>query len=76
MGSVPKHLTRSFRSLVNSSEVLRKYGFAGVLVVAGRGLSHKDHVEILTVESTYSDQLIELIVDAEKRALRRRFFAS
>lgn len=73
-----KRLTRRERRVLDviegSSKVIERYGFAGLLTLVGRRLNTKDAWEILSKESKPSDRLIELIIEAEKRALMRRFW--
>lgn len=57
-----------------SSKVLERYGFTGLLVMAGKRLTFNDVWSILSEESKVSDRLIELIIDAEKKALMRSFW--
>jgi ATP-dependent Lhr-like helicase len=57
-----------------SSRILELYGFTGLLVMASKKLSFKDVWSILSEESKPSDRLIELIIDAEKKALMKSFW--
>ncbi|MEM2428297.1 MAG: hypothetical protein QXD52_03540, partial [Candidatus Bathyarchaeia archaeon] len=57
-----------------SSRVLERYGFTGLVVMAGKRLSVDDIWRILSEESKLSDRLIELIIDAEKKALMKSFW--
>ncbi|MBS7612206.1 ATP-dependent helicase, partial [Candidatus Bathyarchaeota archaeon] len=57
-----------------SSRVLELYGFTGLLVIAGKRLSINDVWNILSEESKPSDRLIELIMDAERKALMKSFW--
>ncbi|KYH36854.1 MAG: ATP-dependent helicase [Candidatus Bathyarchaeota archaeon B24] len=69
-----KREARILEGIKESSKVIERYGFAGLLALAGRRLNVKDVLEILSEESKPSDRLIELIMNAEKRALMRRFW--
>jgi ATP-dependent Lhr-like helicase len=51
-----------------------KYGKVAAVALAGRRLKSSDAEEILYEEHMLNDHLFELIIDAEKRALRRRFW--
>ena len=59
--------------LLESAEVVRKYGRAAVVVQAGRRLRPGDAKKILRKEKRMSDRLFELIMQAERDALKRRF---
>ena len=58
---------------VESAAIVRRYGKSGVAVLAGRRLSTQDAKRILRKEKRVSERLFELIMDAERRALKRRF---
>ena len=57
-----------------SSKVLERYGFTGLLVMASKRLSIDDVWSILSEESKPSDKLIELIIEAERKALMKSFW--
>jgi hypothetical protein len=59
--------------LMQSSEIVRKYGKPAVVVQAGRRLQPGDAKKILRKEKRISDRLFELIMQAEREALKRRF---
>ena len=60
--------------LTKSADLIAQYGKAALLVLAGRGLSTDDAAELLKQESEMNEHLIELIIDAEKAVLKRRFY--
>ncbi|MGB9659161.1 MAG: DEAD/DEAH box helicase [Nitrososphaerales archaeon] len=64
------------RKLLNSAELISNYGLAAVMVMVARGISLSEAMILLREEPKVGDRLIELILDAEKRALKRRFFVS
>jgi len=64
---------RILDQLLESAEVIRKYGRAAVVVQAGRRLGPGDAKKILRKEKRISDKLFELIMQAERDALKRRF---
>lgn len=64
------------RRLLNSAELISNYGLAAVMVMVARGISLSEAMILLREEPKMGDRLIELILDAEKRALKRRFFVS
>lgn len=57
-----------------SAQLISKYGKAAAATLAGKKIRPPDAEEILCEERKLNDHLFELIVEAEKRALRRRFW--
>ena len=72
----PKKLRRLVSRALKLGELYAKYGFPAAVVSAGRGLRVSEIEEILNNEEKYSERLVELIIQAEKKALKRRYFAS
>ena len=70
---VAKADKRMLDQLSESAEVVRKYGRAAIVVQAGRRLGPGDAKKILRKEKRISDKLFELIMQAERDALKRRF---
>jgi len=70
---INKKERRIIAELRRNSVLISKYGRAAALVLSARGLTLKEVTEILKKEPHESMKLIELIVEAEKRALQRRF---
>lgn len=70
---IPKRLRRLYNILMVSEELLSKYHFSAAIVMAGKGLRISDSHEILKIENNITDKLIELILEAERKALKRRF---
>ncbi|MCP8320780.1 MAG: DEAD/DEAH box helicase [archaeon] len=62
------------RKLVKSAELISDYGLAAVLVMVAKGISLSEATILLKEEPKMNDRLIELILEAERRALKRRFF--
>ena len=58
---------------LESAAVVEKYGKAAVLAQAGRKLQAADVKKILRKEKRVSERFFELIMDAEREALKRRF---
>jgi len=58
---------------VQTANLISNYGKAAVIVLSGRGLRISDAREILKREKEISDRLFELILEAERNALKRRF---
>ncbi|MEM2211585.1 MAG: DEAD/DEAH box helicase [Nitrososphaerales archaeon] len=76
IGKVPKRFKRIFKKALRISELYMTYGFPAAVVLAGKGISVSEASKILEKESNVNDKLIELIIEAEKRALKRRYFIS
>ncbi|MCP8317089.1 MAG: hypothetical protein H3Z51_09575, partial [archaeon] len=64
------------RKVVNSAELISNYGSAAVLVMVAKGISLSEATILLREEPKTNDRLIELILEAERRALKRRFFVT
>lgn len=64
------------RKLLNSAELVSNYGLAAVIVMVAKGISLSEATILLKEEPKISDKLIELILEAERRTLKRRFFVS
>jgi len=58
---------------VKTANLISSYGKAAAIVLSGRGLRPSDAREILNKESNISDRLFELVLEAEREALKRRF---
>ncbi|MCD6593310.1 DEAD/DEAH box helicase [Candidatus Bathyarchaeota archaeon] len=58
---------------VQTANLISRYGKAAAIVLSGRGLRPSDAREILNKESNISDRLFELVLEAEREALKRRF---
>lgn len=59
--------------LRRNSVLIQKYGRPAAIVLSARGLTLKEVVNILKQEDRESLRLIELIIEAEKKALQKRF---
>ncbi len=70
---VPRRFRRLYREAVNSSEIFSKYGFAGGFVLGARALQLSEVQSILNAEPKVSEKLVTLIIEAEKKSLKRRF---
>ena len=70
-------LRKSERKLRNralqTARLISDYGKAAAVVLSGKGLRPSDAHEILKKESSLSDELFSLIIEAERDALKRRF---
>ncbi|MEM2687343.1 MAG: hypothetical protein QW796_03235, partial [Thermoproteota archaeon] len=59
-----------FKRIAKSAELLEKYGSDAALALAGRGLSLKTVEKILARRSVTGEDLLKMIVDAERRRLQ------
>ncbi|MEM3647118.1 MAG: hypothetical protein QW334_03120, partial [Thermofilum sp.] len=59
-----------FRRIARTAELLEKYGSDAALALAGRGLSLKTVEKILFRRSVTGEDLLKMIVDAERRRLQ------
>ncbi|MEE9134995.1 MAG: DEAD/DEAH box helicase [Nitrososphaerales archaeon] len=73
---LPKNYRRLYKTLVGSASLVSKYGFVATVVLAGKRIPLSDIEKILQKESNFNDALAELIMKAERKALKRRFFGS
>jgi len=65
---------RKLRNMaIQTANLLSNYGKAAAIVLSGRGIKPSDAREILKKESALSDDLFDLILEAERNALKRRF---
>jgi len=73
-----RRLTSEERKLeiqaIKTAELMTKYGKLAAVVLAGKNLRLSDAENILGKAEGITDNLFELIVEAERRALRRRFW--
>ena len=71
-------LTKSEKKLmekaVETAKLVEKYGKLAAVALAGRKLRVSDVKEILREESKLSDRFFELVIEAERKALQRRFW--
>lgn len=73
-GKVVSHSDRRLlRKALKAANLVERYGKPAAFVLAGRGVSPEDAEEILREVSVIGDKLAELVIDAERNALRRRF---
>ncbi len=61
-------------SALESSELIKKYGKVAACVLSGKKIELSDAYGILNEENRISDKLFKLIMEAEKEALKRRFW--
>ena len=65
---------RKIKKLKSTAKLMSEHGKKAAIALAGRNLRPDDVKEILLEESGINDHLFQLIIDAEKRALKRRFW--
>jgi len=56
-----------------TAELMREYGKAAAVALAGRRVRTSDALQVLRKEHALSDRLFELVIEAERDALKRRF---
>lgn len=61
------------REIDRSGELVLKHGKPAAAVLVGKNIAFKDAIQILEKESSLSTRLIELVIEAEKAALKRMF---
>jgi len=59
---------------LEAAALMSKYGKPAAVAFAGRKLKASDVKEVLKKEKKLSDRFFELVIDAEKKALKRRFW--
>jgi ATP-dependent Lhr-like helicase len=63
-------------SLKRSAELRKEHGHAVDMLLAGRGIRLSDAATMAAKRKEEGGDLVELIIEAERDALRRRYFAS
>ena len=71
-------LTKSERKIkrqaIKTARLISKYGKASAISLCGRNLKISDTEEILEKENMLSDHFFELIIEAEKKSLKHKFW--
>jgi len=62
------------KKAVESGKLIAQHGQRAALIMAGKNLSQLDVQDVLTKENQINDHLFELVIDAERQALRKRFW--
>jgi ATP-dependent Lhr-like helicase len=57
-----------------TARLVSKYGKAAAVSLSGRNIRVSDAEEVLEKENTLSDTFFELITEAEKKSLKRKFW--
>ena len=69
---INKKERRIIAELKRNAVLISKYGRAAAIALSARGLNLKDVTKVLKEEPHESMKLIELLIEAEKKALQRR----
>ncbi|MBS7606286.1 MAG: DEAD/DEAH box helicase [Candidatus Bathyarchaeia archaeon] len=59
---------------IETAKIISKYGKAAAIALSGKRLRLSDVREILLKESMLTDKFFEMIIEAEREALKRRFW--
>jgi ATP-dependent Lhr-like helicase len=59
---------------IETAKLMSKYGKLAAVALAGRKLRTSDVEKILSEEKTLSDKFFELVIEAERNALKKRFW--
>ena len=62
------------RQALRTARLVSKYGKPAAVAISGRNLHIYDAEEILKKENTFSTHFFELITEAEKKSLKRKFW--
>ena len=65
---------RIIKRLEKTAQLTSKYGKIAALTLAGKNINPEDAETILRDEKTVNDRFFELIIEAEKKSLRKKFF--
>ena len=65
---------RIVRRAKETAKLISKYGRIATVILAGKNLGPAETEEILQKERKLNDSLFELVVEAERKALRKRFW--
>jgi ATP-dependent Lhr-like helicase len=69
-----KSETKINRQAVRTAKLISKYGKPAAISLSGRNIHVSDAEEILKKENTLSNHFFELITEAEKKSLKRKFW--
>ena len=73
---LPKNYERLHKTLIRSAGLVTRHGFLSAIVLAGKNIPVSDGEKILEKVKHFNDTMVELIMKAERRALKRRYFGS
>lgn len=63
-----------YENLLETAELISKYGYPAAIALMGHGLKPRDVEDILVKHRYLDDVFYERIIEAEKKALKRRFW--
>jgi ATP-dependent Lhr-like helicase len=69
----PISLRRTYKKIIDSSRLIEKYGGTATFVLAERSLAASDADSILEKHSALSDELVQAIIDASRKKIKRKF---
>ncbi len=72
---VTKRFRRLYTRLTKTGEMVETHGIPFMVALVGRGVTPSEAEALLGSEREVSDVLLKRILDAEKRILKRRYFA-
>lgn len=73
--TVPQRYRRLYKRVLGTAQLFTQHKFTAAMVLAAKGLRLSDAQEILKEQTVSQDKFVELILDAERKALKRRFLA-
>jgi ATP-dependent Lhr-like helicase len=59
---------------VQSAQLVSKYGKAAAVALSARRVQSSDVKQVLEKEHTLSDKFYEMVLDAERKAMSKRFW--
>ena len=69
-----KNEKEKMEQAVKTAKLISEYGKAAAAALSGRRISVSDAKEIFSKEHTLTDRFFELVIEAEREALKRRFW--
>ena len=66
--------TKIQEEAMKTAALVERFGMPAVVVLCGRGLKGSDVEQVLKQVNALSDSLFDLIIEAERKALKRRFW--
>ncbi|MEM2561080.1 MAG: hypothetical protein QXT06_01940, partial [Candidatus Bathyarchaeia archaeon] len=64
------------RQAIQTSKLISKYGKAAVVALCARSVQPSDIKHVLEKESTLNDRFYELVLEAERKAISKRFWGT
>ncbi|MFH1327902.1 MAG: hypothetical protein ABIH76_03505 [Candidatus Bathyarchaeota archaeon] len=64
---------RTYAFALESARLMSEFGYVAALALSGHNLQPDDVKKVLSEEKEPSDRFFELVIDAERRALKKRF---